>query len=364
MNPLIMLTAVTILVMTLTGRAAAHGEDGPVRAEEGGGLPDWLISRAAAAAQMRIEGRYRLITGDGYPDTRPGAFPNAGNPHRISRKDYNVRVPARPRPDAAPRWLRTAEVFGISTDGVLFEGLTAEFWQNDRAGGWNYYAYHGGCRLGLDHQNAHVQPDGTYHYHGVPTGIVKTAPNPRIPVLIGYAADGFPLYGPTGYADPANAGGGVKTLRSSYAVKSGERPDGPGGRYSGAFVEDYGYVAGRGDLDECNGRFAVTPEYPDGTYHYVATEEFPNLPLCWKGRPDRSLARIKSTAMLPAMGPRETRRDRGSRPPPRRAMRGRPPGGVGHGMGTRHRQAGQAPLSDQGGGQRAGRQRGGPCQGR
>ncbi|MBK9287342.1 MAG: YHYH protein [Flavobacteriales bacterium] len=39
----------------------------------------------------------------------------------------------------------------------------------------------------------------------------------------------------------------------------------------GAFIEDYAYVAGSGDLDEHNGRFTVTPEYPTGTYAYFVT---------------------------------------------------------------------------------------------
>jgi hypothetical protein len=39
----------------------------------------------------------------------------------------------------------------------------------------------------------------------------------------------------------------------------------------GYYAEDYEYVKGLGDLDEHNGRFAVTPEYPNGTYAYYVT---------------------------------------------------------------------------------------------
>lgn len=42
----------------------------------------------------------------------------------------------------------------------------------------------------------------------------------------------------------------------------------------GCFIQDYKYAAGSGDLDEFNGRFGKTPEYPDGIYAYfVATDE-------------------------------------------------------------------------------------------
>ena len=51
----------------------------------------------------------------------------------------------------------------------------------------------------------------------------------------------------------------------------------------GTFTQDYEYVAGSGDLDECNGRFGVTPEFPAGIYAYYATQSWPYLPRCWRG---------------------------------------------------------------------------------
>ena len=35
-----------------------------------------------------------------------------------------------------------------------------------------------------------------------------------------------------------------------------------------SFSKDYEYVKDSGDLDECNGRFTITKEYPKGTYAY------------------------------------------------------------------------------------------------
>ncbi|MGB0733877.1 MAG: YHYH protein, partial [Pontibacterium sp.] len=46
-------------------------------------------------------------------------------------------------------------------------------------------------------------------------------------------------------------------------------------------------------LDECNGRFGVTNEYPNGTYHYVISTEYPYIPRCFHGKPDRSFMRGK-----------------------------------------------------------------------
>lgn len=99
------------------------------------------------------------------------------------------------------------------------------------------------------------------------------------PPVIGYALDGFPIYGP-------HAPG---TTRSSYRLRSIQErtslADGTKltpGQYGppvsvseplGNFVEDYEYREGTGDLDAHNGRFAATPEFPNGTYaYYLSTD--------------------------------------------------------------------------------------------
>ena len=51
----------------------------------------------------------------------------------------------------------------------------------------------------------------------------------------------------------------------------------------GTFQQDYAYVVGSGDLEECNGRTDVTPEFPVGIYHYNATDSFPFFQRCVKG---------------------------------------------------------------------------------
>ena len=81
--------------------------------------------------------------------------------------------------------------------------------------------------------------------------------------IIGWAYDGYPIYGM--YGNDGN--GGIKAITSSYEVERTEENGDQG--YNG--IDDWNYVAGVGDLDECNGRWSVTPEYPEGTYHYVST---------------------------------------------------------------------------------------------
>jgi len=282
----------------IASQAAAHDSAAPIGGEEpvehihlSDEIWDLFLPQAEASADITVQGNTRHIHANGYPNKPPGKFPNHNNPHAISKKHYNLKVPLNPRKNAEPRDAQGA-VFGIAVNGVVMDPGTAEYWQNDRRSGWNYEALGGACKLGLDKYNAHVQPNGTYHYHGIPTGVVSASGGRSVPAMIGYAADGFPIYGQYGYSDPAGKSP-VKKLASSYRLKTGNRPNGPGGPYNGKFTQDWAYVNGAGDLDRCNGRFAVTPEYPDGTYHYVLTDTFPFIPRCWMGNPDDSFTRLK-----------------------------------------------------------------------
>ena len=78
-------------------------------------------------------------------------------------------------------------------------------------------------------------------------------------------------------------------LKTSYRLKSGDRPgDGesaPCGEYSGVYTNDYEFENNLGDLDSCNGRTGITPEYPDGTYYYIIANNWPNIPRCLMGTP-------------------------------------------------------------------------------
>lgn len=239
-------------------------------------------------ASFEEQGRGLAIKANGIPDHRVGQFPNRGNPNPISEQGYDIVIPSDPKP--APQVTSMRGPFGIALNGVVFDPGAAEFWQGDPSLGWTYEALGGAVALGIDENHAHVQPTGAYHYHGLPTlylkerGVIASRHSPQI----GWAADGFPIYALYGFRDPKNAGSGVAQLKSSYRLKSGARPgspDGPGGRYDGTFVQDYEYVEGHGDLDECNGRFCVTPEFPEGTYAYFLTEDWPVIPRLHRGTP-------------------------------------------------------------------------------
>ena len=91
--------------------------------------------------------------------------------------------------------------------------------------------------------------------------------------IIGWSYDGHPIYGPYGYT--TRSGGTVTQLRSGYNLILKENRPPVASFPEGFFVEDYTYVRVSNEtvLDENNGRFCVTPEYPNGTYAYFATFE-------------------------------------------------------------------------------------------
>jgi len=87
--------------------------------------------------------------------------------------------------------------------------------------------------------------------------------------IIGWAYDGNPIYGAYGYSDPEDTNSIPKLLISGYTLNVSNIIDRPVEISAGFFVEDYEYT-NSGDLDENNGRFGKTPEFPNGIYAYFA----------------------------------------------------------------------------------------------
>ena len=135
-------------------------------------------------------------------------------------------------------------------------------------------------RFGADAHNAHTQPNGSYHYHGNPMAMFDDDPGENGSPVIGFAADGFPIYGTY-----FNDGSTVRKATSSYVLIAGTRPStatDPGGTYDGTYIDDYEYQAGSGDLDACNGMTV------NGQYAYYVTDAYPWVLNCHSGTPDPS----------------------------------------------------------------------------
>jgi hypothetical protein len=173
--------------------------------------------------------------------------------------------------------------------------FTNEYYQNNRSFGWHIDALGSddGQSLGIDTYGGHIQPDGTYHYHTVRADLLEyfgVAADAHSP-LLGYASDGFPVYGLYGYTDAEDASSESVELTSSYTkntMRSGTNSPSTTTYPLGTYIEDYTYFEGLGDLNDANARFCVTPEYPDGTWCYFITSDFPYVPIKLLGTADDS----------------------------------------------------------------------------
>lgn len=248
-----------------------------------------------ATANWSCSSTLRSITANGLPDHAIGTFPNANNPNTITAQNVSASVTLAPtKTSVATSRTGPMDKPGMALNGIVFDPGTAGTCDNTGAvcdlgqgtGAWNIEALgQSAFRFGTDSNNAHVQPQGTYHYHGIPEGFVTKLNKGSAMSLIGWAADGFPIYARYGYTVATDASSTLKVMTTSYRTKASPDANRPAtSLYAmGTFTQDYEYVAGAGDLDECNGRTGVTPEFPNGIYHYFATDAFPYLQRCVKG---------------------------------------------------------------------------------
>jgi hypothetical protein len=239
-----------------------------------------------------------------------------GNPNQGGNNNNKYKIPLNPVQNTGTPTATTAGTIGVFINGVsLFDYRDGVSWKNStgaEAGGpiggmgdgvWNRDAVPAE-KIGFDCAKGH--PAGTnYHHHQNPMAFnldlvpVSTVCNTYLAdglyvidstmhsPLLGFAYDGFPIYGAYAYKN-ADGTGGIVRMKSSYSLRSitvrNTYADGtsvtagppvnatyPLGRYR----EDYQYnptsSATPDYLDDHNGRFCVTPEYPAGTYAYFCT---------------------------------------------------------------------------------------------
>ncbi len=238
----------------------------------------------------------RLMTGNGIPD-HAVAGGNFATP--ISAQNLSLAMPIAPAVVAITGTFLDRTAMGYVLNSVKLDPGTAGSCAADASstapgGGcvaangrdpWVLEAIGGAFVFGTDESNGHVQPNGQYHYHGMPEAYLAKVGKGSAMTLLGFAIDGFPIYARYGYSDKSNAASALKIMSASWQKKTVADPGRPALSVfpMGTFTSDYQYLAGSGDLDECNGRTGVTPEFPNGIYHYYVTDSFPYIQRCIKG---------------------------------------------------------------------------------
>jgi len=205
-----------------------------------------------------------------------------GNPNLPSNQNFVFKITRSPQKNLGKPIVMGLGPIGVWSNGVaLYNASDGMTYNNDGVWHRNAYYFEGPS---FDNCLGHPDQSGCYHHHVNPKCLYNDADSTHHSPIIGYAFDGYPIYGAYGYAN-TNGTGGIKRMRPSYQLrKMVNRDTLPTGAVAtqfgpavsatyplGDFMEDYKYIAGSGDLDTNNGRFCITPEYPNGTYAYFVT---------------------------------------------------------------------------------------------
>ena len=157
---------------------------------------------------------------------------------------------------------------GVTVTGVPIVNPVKGSWKSE--GIWNYNAV----------KNNETLTEGVYTITPASAGLTEWSTTEASP-KVGWAFDGLPIYGPYGYEDPSNTSSNVVAISSIFEIKTGTRPSGPSGSYTGHFVEDYqantalagtnGYVTNAYNL-----RYGYTVDSQSTKiWHYIANDNFP-----------------------------------------------------------------------------------------
>lgn len=304
--------AITHWLINTTGLMGSHyvqGNSTPIN--------DNVVANVQA---VQYSGTNVYVSTTGVPAYVTGPFMD-GNPSVASNQNAIFKLPLNPTPNSGTLSSTTGGNIGIFINGVaLFDYRDGVAWNtqaNALCGGpgnppcpggpnanmpWNRDAVPAE-KPGFDCSKGHPAM-GNYHHHQNPSafkldlqvissicdiydadGLYVIDSFQHSP-LIGFAYDGFPIYGAYGYKN-ADGSGGITRIKSGYQLRNivvrthwadgTDVADGPAVSSTyplGYFREDYEFVNHNGQteyLDASNGRFCVTPEYPNGIYCYFAT---------------------------------------------------------------------------------------------
>jgi len=338
--------------------------------------PTTAFTGLATATYDRTLETLSISTGDvpANANISYGTFPNSINSNYIITQDINLSLPYKGGLNDPGEHVSTQlrdDVIGMTAVGIpIFGTYGGEYVPGGSGTQWHLNTTTVKIN-GQDVYNGFVDDEGIYQYTdssfitanawGNVSGFTVTD-NGYLDVnghskIVGFASDGYPIYGPFGYSNALSSSSSIIRMVSGYTanVSNPDRPQSqtvnvalpassniitvntsfdinPGMRITtndagilsgtvwvirsgqqtivglnghnltvnqiqlssnvtvsegnsltfaylpGAFIEDYTFSSNVGTLDEYNGRFCVTPEYPNGTYAYFATQDNTNTP--------------------------------------------------------------------------------------
>ena len=247
------------------------------KAQVGPDITSWLqnttVSNPTYGGPVNVQvvqysASYVYVSTNCIPEYAIGPWP--GNPNSASPQNVVLEFPRVPVENTGTAVYTAGGLIGLWSNGVgIFNPEDAFSWDNSTSAwtmgfanyttGWNRNAliFEG---PGFDSCLGHPQQQGMYHNHVNPKCLYNSTDSTHHSPIIGYALDGYPIYGAYGYASTTSASGPIKRMRSSYVLTTDTtRLNGPtvSAWPLGDCCEDYIYTSGAGDLDAHNGRFAI-----------------------------------------------------------------------------------------------------------
>jgi len=251
---------------------------------------------------------YPAKAGNPLTNTATRLFP--GNPYVIADQTYNYTFNYRGGTNTVNPHETTLGAMGIALNGVtLFSPLAPP--STALPGtvvisppGFVWNVVHNSAAFGADSCGGYPEANGRYRYQSgafLINGWMNNNPllytsnayfNDTVfgtdnfrhanghSKILGFMFDGYPVYGPHAYINAVDSSSGTRQMLSSYRKKSvpaANRTFTYAQYSAGTFVQDYEYVNNLGTLDQYNGRFCHTPDFPTGTYAYFLTFENGNF---------------------------------------------------------------------------------------
>jgi hypothetical protein len=257
--------------------AATHGNVAP---RDSTYLDDYTLidDEFGTEVTVTVSDVMRTIEANALPNHETGRFPNADNPNTITAQNAIWEFPTVPVLTGEARFVH---VPGVSVNGVKFEPATAETVVCATGETYQIEALQDVYALGFDTNNAHVQPNGEYHYHGVSQLMVESFNGTAEDLVhVGFAADGHLIY-------YSKSGAYPPSYRLETALRTGtdcqpslrntSPTDFQGSTPDGAYTSDWVFDPDSGVLDACNGTTI------DGVYVYLITEGYPFVSRCLMG---------------------------------------------------------------------------------
>ncbi|MDH4474245.1 MAG: YHYH protein [Fluviicola sp.] len=251
--------------------------------------------------EVNYSDTYVYVKTEDIPSWIPVGYNWPNNPWFAEAMGYQFRIRRNPIPNVGPITYTGYGHIGLWKNGCsIYNPKDAKHYQDSLTWFQNAWFWEHLILETFDPCIGHPNGSGEYHTHVSPSCLYDITDSTQVSPIVGYSFDGYPIYGGYGYSDPMDTLSSIKRLKSSYRLRNISArttlPDGtvlPASLYGppidtntasldplnntpiaaplGAYMEDYEYVPGLGDLDEHNGRFCITTEYPNGTYAYFTT---------------------------------------------------------------------------------------------